>query len=670
METLKKFTISYTQNSKEFINKAVVFIFLLILARFIEILWVSNLNLGSAGIGFQLYGLLYDILFALQLTGYLFIPYLLLSLINRNVANVFFIGLTGLFFIGYLAFIAYFKNTSILLGSDLFAYNIQDVIHIVRAGDIPVAGFTIGFLISFTIIIFLYRFVSTLKLNKTFQSVAFMLILLSLFLTGVKLDAKQFNNEYDFFLSENKLDFFLTSNLNFYQNKIHIKDLENVKLESLTDDKSIIEHTILNPTYPFYHKNDTEDVLGDFLNVTDSSKPNIVFIIVESLGTAYSGPANYLGSFTPFLDSLGSKSLYWKNFISSAGRTFEVLPTILGSLPFGETGFSDLKEKSPNHLSMPRLLKKDGYSTSFFYGGEASFDNMDVFLKKQKLDNIVDNILFDKGLEKMPSNNDGFSWGYGDQELFKEYLNYTGRRKTQNPTFDVLLTLSMHSPFLIKNKSSFEHMVDKRIIELKLTKEQADFVRTYKSQFATIMYFDESIKYLFKELSKRPSFKNTIFLITGDHRMPEIPISNQIDRFHVPLIIYSPLLKRTKTMEAVSSQFDITPTFLALLGHSYHLKFPANSQWIGYALDTTAAFRNKHAYPMMRNKNEMVDYLVGNTFLSMNNAYTINKAFEMTINDDANTTLGLVNRLMRFKQMNAMVCQKNKLLPDSIYLKW
>jgi len=123
-------------------------------------------------------------------------------------------------------------------------------------------------------------------------------------------------------------------------------------------------------------------------------------------------------------------------------------------------------------------------------------------------------------------------------------------------------------------------------------------------------------------------------------------------------------------MEAVSSQFDITPTFLALLGHSYHLKFPANSQWIGYALDTTAAFRNKHAYPMMRNKNEMVDYLVGNTFLSMNNAYTINKAFEMTINDDANTTLGLVNRLMRFKQMNAMVCQKNKLLPDSIYLKW
>ncbi len=670
METLKKFTLRYTQSSNEFIKKALVFVFLLILARAIEILWVSNFNLASAGISFQLYGLLYDILFALQLTGYLFIPYLIFSLINPKIANVFFVVLTSFIVIGYLTLIGYFKYTAILLGSDLFAYNMHDIIHIVRAGDIPTVWFTIGILIALTIIFFLYRLISKRTLNKSFQSVCFLLILVSLFLTGVKLDAKHFNNEYDSFLSENKLNFFLTSNWDFYQNKIHIKDLENVKLESLANDKSIDDHTILNQSYPFYHKNDTPDVLGDFLNVDDTKKPNIVFIVVESLGTAYSGPANYLGSFTPFLDSLSNKSLYWKDFISSAGRTFEVLPTMLGSLPYGETGFSDLKEKSPNHLTLPRLLKKNGYNTSFFYGGEASFDNMDGFLKKQKLDNIVDNSHFDKGLAKMPSDNNGFSWGYGDQELFKEYLSFTGKRNPNNPTFDVLLTLSMHSPFLIHNEAYFTNKVEKRITELKLTKDQSDFIRTYKSQFATIMYFDESIRYLFQELSKRPSFKNTIFVITGDHRMPEIPISTQIDRFHVPLLIYSPLLKRTKTMEAVSSQFDVTPTFLSLLGHSYHLKFPDDTHWIGFALDTTAAFRSKHAYPMMRNKNEMVDYLVGNTFLSMNNAYTINKAFEMTLNTDASATQDIVNRLMRFKHMNALVCKKNKLLPDSIYLKW
>lgn len=666
MESLKKITTRYTDIGSEFIKKSLVFILLLILARLIEIIWINNLD-----ISFQLYGTIYDFLFAFQLIGYLFLPYLIISFFSRGFANILFITLTGLLFVGYLALIAYFKYTSILLGSDLFAYNTHDIIHIIRVGNIPIVAFIIVFALCFALIILLYRLASKLNLNKYVESFCFILLLISVLLSGVKLNAKHFKNEYDSFLAENKLKFFLTSNLNYYQNKLALKELENIKLESVSNDKSIIEHKILNPDYPFFHKNDTPDVLGNFLNVNDSVKPNIVFILVESLGTAYSGPANYLGSFTPFLDSLGVKSLYWKNFISSAGRTFEVLPTMLGSLPYGETGFSDLKEKTPNHLSLARLLKKNGYTTSFFYGGDAKFDNMDLFLKQQKMDNIVDSKKMRKSLKKIPSDNNGFSWGYGDKELFNEYLDYTTRQATKkSPRFDVLLTLSMHSPFLIDNTPFFANKLEERIKELKLTKVQSDFVRKYKNQFITIMYFDEAIKHLFNELSKRPSFKNTIFLITGDHRMPEIPITTQIDRFHVPLIVYSPLLKRAKSMEAVSSQFDITPTFVALLDNSYHLKFPDSSHWIGFALDTTTTFRNKHAYPMMRNKNELVDYLVGDKFISLNNVYTINKDFEMNIVHDASVAKELKNRLMHFKQINAQICKKNKLLPDSIYLKW
>ena len=669
MNKLKQFTIRYTESSNDFIKKSLVFILLLILARFVEIVWVSNFNLSSDGIGFQLYGLLYDILFAFQLTGYFFLPYLALSFLNRKFANSFYIVLTSLLIIIYLSLIAYFKNTAILLGSDFFAYNTHDLIHIVEAGNIPVFWYSVCFILLFAFIVVIYRLFSKVKLNTTFQSVCFFLVFLSLFFTGVKLDASHFHNEYDSFLSENKLNFFITSDLNYYQNKVRVENTKNQVLESVANDSSIVEHKLLDQEYSFYHKDETPDVLGNFLNVNAAVKPNIVFIIVESLGTAYSGPANYLGSFTPFLDSLGTKSLYFKDFISSAGRTFEVLPTMLGSLPYGETGFSDLKNP-PNHLSLPRLLKKNGYSTSFFYGGETRFDNMDAFLKRQKLDNIVDGPRFDKGLARMPSSNNGFSWGFGDQELFTEYLNYSANRKTATPEFDILLTLSMHSPFLINNQSFFANKVEERMSELKLTKDQRDFVKNYKVQFTTIMYFDASIRNLFKELSKRPSFKNTIFVITGDHRMPEIPISTQVDRFHVPLIIYSPMLKRAKTIEAVSSQFDITPTFVALLRNSYQLKFPATCHWLGFELDTAATFRSRHAYPIMRNKNEMVDFLAGNNFLSMNKAYKINKAFDMIPNDNPDMTKDLKNRLFRFEQMNVLVCQKNKLLPDSIYLKW
>ena len=669
MNKLKQFTIRYTESSTDFIKKSLVFILLLILARFVEIVWVSNFNLSSDGIGFQLYGLLYDILFAFQLTGYFFLPYLALSFLNRKFANSFYIVLTSLLIIIYLSLIAYFKNTAILLGSDFFAYNTHDLIHIVEAGNIPVFWYSVCFILLFAFIVVIYRLFSKVKLNTTFQSVCFFLVFLSLFFTGVKLDASHFHNEYDSFLSENKLNFFITSDLNYYQNKVRVENTKNQVLESVTNDSSIVEHKLLDQEYSFYHKDETPDVLGNFLNVNAAVKPNIVFIIVESLGTAYSGPANYLGSFTPFLDSLGTKSLYFKDFISSAGRTFEVLPTMLGSLPYGETGFSDLKNP-PNHLSLPRLLKKNGYSTSFFYGGETKFDNMDAFLKRQKLDNIVDGPRFDKGLARMPSSNNGFSWGFGDQELFTEYLSYSANRKTATPEFDILLTLSMHSPFLINNQSFFANKVEERMSELKLTKDQRDFVKNYKVQFTTIMYFDASIRNLFKELSKRPSFKNTIFVITGDHRMPEIPISTQVDRFHVPLIFYSPLLKRSKTIGAVSSQFDITPTFVSMLKNSYHLKFPAYSHWIGFELDTAATFRSRHAYPGMRNKNEMVDYLIGDNFLSMNKSYKISKDLDIEPVNDPDLTKKLINRLFRFEQMNQQACKNNKLLPDSIYLKW
>ncbi|MDD4992178.1 MAG: LTA synthase family protein [Paludibacter sp.] len=671
MDLLKQFTKKFTDSGNDFIKKSFLFVLLFILARVVEIVWVSSLKTQSAGMGLQFYGMLYDVLFALQIVGYLFLPYLGLSFIKRSIANAFYIILTGLMLIFYLGLIAYFQSTSIPLGADLFAYDFTEIIHIVQAANISIAWFSVIFIVIFGLIVLLYQLTASIRLNNNVQTISFVIILISLFFSGAKADTKYFKSEYDSYLEENKLNFFLTSNLNYFENKLQLESLEHEKIERLANDTTLIDHTIPDETYPFFHKDETPDVLGPFLKVNQSKRPNIIFIIVESLGTAYSGPANYMGSFTPFLDSLASKSLYWKDFVSSSGRTFEVLPTMLGSLPFGKSGFADLKGRDvPNHLTLPRILKEEGYATAFFYGGEANFDNMDIFLKNQKLDHIIDNKSFNKELVKMPSNDKGFSWGYGDQELFKQYLSFAIKEQRTKPVFDVLLTLSMHSPFLLNDQPVYAKKVDERIKQLKLTNEQCDFVKTYKDQFTSIMYFDESLRQFFNVISKRPSFKNTIFVITGDHRMPEIPISNQIDRFHVPLIVYSPMLKRAKTIEAVSSQFDVTPTFVSLLRNSYKMKLPAYCHWIGFDLDTTANFRNRHVYTMMRNKNEFIDILVGNTYLSMNNSYTINSAFDMKQINNAGTTQKLMIRLKQFKQMNIQACRNNKLIPDSIYSKW
>ena len=63
---------------------------------------------------------------------------------------------------------------------------------------------------------------------------------------------------------------------------------------------------------------------------------------MEGLGRAFTNKGAYLGNFTPFIDSLAEKSLYWENFLSEGGRTFAVLPSFLGSLPFAKNGFNEL----------------------------------------------------------------------------------------------------------------------------------------------------------------------------------------------------------------------------------------------------------------------------------------------------------------------------------------
>ena len=668
-ESLKTFTSRYTDAGSDFLKRSTMFMILMLIVRVVEILWVNKLQIHNENIGYQLYGLSFDFIIIFRFAAYFFIPYFGLYYLNRNIANGILITITSLMIVGYIGFIGYFTNTAILLGSDLFAYSFQELVHIVQAANIPTIYYLIGIVSMICIIVLGHLLFSRLSFHPFLQIILFLMMLESLFLTNFKISPKDFDNEYSYYLSENKLSFFCASTFNYFDNKVRMQNTEKqaITVQAIHENK-LIEHEIPYPEYPFFHKDETANVLGNYLEISDSTPPNIIFIIVESLGTAYSGSANYLGSFTPYLDELAGKSLYWKNCLSSAGRTFQVLPTMLGSLPFGETGFNDLKNAMPGHISLPSILKKDGYETAFFYGGEAEFDNMNIFLKRQKIDNIIDEKKFQKNYSLMPSDNANFKWGYGDNELFSNYFDYISDKPS--PRMDILLTLSMHSPFRIINQPFFERKVESRIKELKLTTSQADFIHQYKSQFTTIMYFDDAIQRFMQKLSQLPSFKNTIVVITGDHRMPEIPISTQIDRFHVPLLIYSPMVKRAKTFDAVVSQFDVTPTFVSLLRNSFHLPMPTYCSWIGFELDTSSTFRNRHVYPIMRNKNEFFDIMAGNTFLSNTDAYAIDKTFDMEPINYGTAQKELTERLQYFKQINNSACQNNKLMPDSIYSKW
>jgi phosphoglycerol transferase MdoB-like AlkP superfamily enzyme len=232
------------------------------------------------------------------------------------------------------------------------------------------------------------------------------------------------------------------------------------------------------------------------------------------------------------------------------------------------------------------------------------------------------------------------------------------------PRLEIFLTVSNHSPFKVNNQSRYQAMFEQRMVTLGISEARKNECRKYKDMYSCIMYSDDAIRQFINDYSKRPDFKNTIFVITGDHRMPEIPIATKIDRFHVPLIVYSPKLNRTATFSSVSTHMDITPTFLAFLKHHYEVKIPEYAAWVGNGIDTARLLRNTHSVAMMRNKNQMVDYIDYGNFLSEEQVYIIENEMNIDVNNNQQVLNTVKAKFNTFKTRNEKSVLS--LLPDSI----
>jgi phosphoglycerol transferase MdoB-like AlkP superfamily enzyme len=651
---------------RRFLSLSFILASMILMVRFYELVITSNFsNYPSGSFIVLLQGFKYDVILYLQLSAYLMIPFLVIAYFSQKGARYFFAIACLLLVLGDILLLQYFAAARVPLGADLLGYSLSEIRHTVgTSGNLSIFPFIVIFIylgiMARTMIMHIY-----FKLKPWAITALTVLMFCSLLpIKQLNPDPSKFDDEFSLFAANNKLSFFAQSVSAHYLNQGSLSD-KAFTFNSVVSSPEGNPFTYINPEYPFLHQETTPDVLGEYFNL-GKTPPNIVLVIVESLGRAYSGPDAYLGSFTPFLDSLMQKSLYWENCLSTSGRTFQVLPTTLASLPFGVHGFAELEDKMPDHLSLISILRKQaGYSSSFFYGGEAEFDKMDVFLNRQGIDQIIDSRKFGADYTKLPDSANGFSWGFGDHEIFRRYLEDLNT-KSDKPRMDVMLTVAMHSPFVVTNQEYFNHKFEERLNGLNLTEKTKSFDQQYVKELASVIYFDESIRYFFNEFGKMKEFANTIFIITGDHRMPEIPISTQIDRFHVPLVIYSPMLKKAEKFSSVVTHFDITPSIIAMLNGAKYIKRPTVAAWIGHGLDNSVDFRSLQTYPLMRNKNEILDLLSTEQFLGDQTVYQISPDLNIEPQDNSDHQKQLKDELDNFLRKNNYACKNNKLIPDSL----
>ena len=611
------------ENIVDYIHSTISLIIIFCFLSFIDIFKNFDIQL----FGFKI---LNDIFTGLVI-GVLFFPlFYVFNLYKNNIGIITIKILFICILIIQVGLIGYSLTTHLNVGSDILGYSWSDLLTTISASISISFQLILPFLITpfifFGLILFMNKYGHKINV-RVFISILLVLGCSNFFIVNCKKPNAQ-----------NKLNFLISDIIKSKNDKASINYGEITFKNEFPLEKA---------------SKQTNDVLSPFFNIK-KEKPNVVFIIIEGLGSDFTDDGEYKG-FTPFLDSLTSKSLYWENFVSSAGRTFGALPSILGSLPFGENGFMELNPL-PKHNSLISILKSNGYTTNYYCGDESTFDRKSNFLEYNGIDKIIDINKFGPGYIKTKENSGGFSWGYPDAEIYRKTLAELNDKN--KPRLDIIMTLTNHEPFDFPTKNEYLRKVD-QILNTKSSFEKSK-MSEYKDIFACLLYTDNSLEGFMKAYSKRADYSNTIFVITGDHRLIPIPQKDNLSRFHVPLYIYSPMLKKTAKFKSISSHCDITPSLVSFLINNYNLNKIEKTTWLSQGLDTVRKFRNIHNIPLMRYKGSINDYIYKDFYYSDGTLFKIEDDFSITETD--NDIKEVIDGSFKdFKKLNAYLTKKNKI---------
>lgn len=301
--------------------------------------------------------------------------------------------------------------------------------------------------------------------------------------------------------------------------------------------------------------------------VLNTSKPNIVFIQLESFTADVVEELGGMKNVTPFLSSLIDSSILFTNIYSSGFRTDQALVTMMSAFP-AQPNVSIIwqNNKAEKLPTMTKQLSDNGYSTSYFYGGDLGFANMKAYILHNGFDKIV-------GEDDLEHKENFGKWGAPDEAVLNAQLKFL--QKEKSPFFSYLVTSSSHEPFEVPMKTHFKgDDVSQKFIN-------------------AVFYTDECLRKFFTEAKKQSWFANTLFVLCADHGH-ELPLHrNNIEptKYHIPLIFAGGAVHEKfhgAKISTLGSQIDIVSTLLNQLNIS-----SSQFEWSNNLLNKN---RNQFAY--------------------------------------------------------------------------
>ena len=290
------------------------------------------------------------------------------------------------------------------------------------------------------------------------------------------------------------------------------------------------------------------------IEVLTTTQPNLVFIILESWTADIIEALGGEPGITPQFDSLRKEGLLFTNIYGAGARTEHGLISVLsGYAPPPKVSIITIPSKSAKIANLNSLFAKDGYASSFYYGGEIHFVNMKSYLVNGHFKTIIDK-------EDFEENQLNSKWGAHDEFVLDKQL--ADLHNTSGPFLSVVLTLSTHEPFEVPMETPFNG------------KDESDKFR--KSAY----YTDHCLGDYFKKAKQETWYDNTLFILVADHghRLPKNNDLSRPESKRIPLLMFGNVLKeefRGKQIDITGNQHDIPATVLPQL-HKETSLFPGS----------------------------------------------------------------------------------------------
>lgn len=285
---------------------------------------------------------------------------------------------------------------------------------------------------------------------------------------------------------------------------------------------------------------------------------NVVVIIWEGFSKQHVGSLNpqlengaYKG-YTPFIDSLLTKSLTFQYSYSNGRKSIDGMPSVLSSIPsFVEPFF--LTPSALNDVSSiaGELTRYKGYSSAFFHGAMNGSMGFQAFARSVGFQKYFGRTEYNEDPNYNGDKDFDGTWAIWDEEFLQFYCDRMSEMK--EPFVTSVFTATSHGPFDLPERY------------------KGKFPKGKDPLFETIAYSDYAIQRFFEKAEKQSWFKNTLFVITADHTSGNCypDYVTDLGYYKVPVIFYAPSMPELRGLdkEKVVDQIDIMPTVLGILGY-------------------------------------------------------------------------------------------------------